>query len=94
MSKKISEADNKILDTSSLVITTVDNTKIIDLENKIFDHAKYITTQEYKKLRAGNIVARLKQANLVDKTDVDNKLISINRKITSNKRKYLAVQTN
>ena len=94
MSKKISEADNKILDTSSLVITTVDNTKIIDLENKTFDHAKYITTQEYKKLRAGNIVARLKQANLVDKTDVDNKLISINRKITSNKRKYLAVQTN
>ena len=58
MSKKISEADNKILDTSSLVITTVDNTKIIDLENEIFDHAK---------LRAGNIVARLKQANLVDK---------------------------
>ena len=94
MSKKISEADNKILDTSSLVITTVDSTKIIDLENKIFDHAKYITTYEYKKLRAGNIVARLKQANLVDKTDVDNKLISINRKITSNKRKYLAVQTN
>ena len=94
MSKKISEADNKILDASSLVITTVDNTKIIDLENKIFDHAKYITTQEYKKLRAGNIVARLKQANLVDKTDFDNKLISINRKITSNKRKYLAVQTN
>ena len=94
MSKKISEADNKILDASSLVITTVDNTKIIDLENKTFDHAKYITTQEYKKLRAGNIVARLKQANLVDKTDFDNKLISINRKITSNKRKYLAVQTN
>ena len=94
MSKKISEADNKILDPSSLVITTVDNTKIIDLENKTFDHAKYITTQEYKKLRAGNIVARLKQANLVDKTDFDNKLISINRKITSNKRKYLAVQTN
>ena len=90
----MSEADNKILDTSSLVITTVDSTKIIDLENKIFDHAKYITTHEYKKLRAGNIVARLKQANLVDKTDFDNKLISINRKITSNKRKYLAVQTN
>ena len=94
MSKKISEADNKILDTSSLVITTVDSTKIIDLENKIFDHAKYITTYEYKKLRAGNIVARLKEANLVDETDFDNKLISINRKITSNKRKYLAVQTN
>ena len=91
MSKK---ADSIILDTSSVAITTVDNTKSIVLENKIFDHAKYITTQEYKKLRAGNIVARLKQANLVDKTDLDNKLISINRKITSNKRKYLAVQTN
>ena len=94
MSKKISEADNKILDTSSLVITTVDSTKIIDLQNKILDHDIYITTQEYKKLRAGNIVARLKKINLVDKTDFDNKLISINRKIKSNKRKYLAVETN
>ena len=36
-------------------------------------------------------MARLKQANLVNKTDFDNKLISFNRKITSNKTKYLEV---
>ena len=39
-------------------------------------------------------VARLKQANLVSKTYFDNKLISFNRKITSNKTKYLKVQKN
>ena len=34
-------------------------------------------------------MAKLKQTNLVRKTDFDNKLISFNRKITSNKNKYL-----
>ena len=46
-------------------------------------HVKYITTQEFDKLTAENFVTRLKQANLVTKTDLDNKLISFNRKITS-----------
>ena len=39
-------------------------------------------------------IVKLKQANLVRKTDFDNKLISFNRKITSNKTKYLEVQEN
>ena len=30
--------------------TTVLNTKISDVENKIFDNAKYIITQEFNKL--------------------------------------------
>ena len=47
---KISEAENKIPDTSSLVTTTVSNTKISEVENNIYDHAKYITTQEFTKL--------------------------------------------
>ena len=55
-------------------------------------HVKYITTQEFDKLTAENFVTRLKQANLVTKTDLDNKLISFNRKITSNKTKQLEVQ--
>ena len=38
-----------------------------------------------------NFAARLKQAKLVSKADFDNKLISFNRKITSNKTKYLEV---
>ena len=39
-----------------------------------------------------NFTARLKQANLVTKTDFDNKLTSFNKRITSNKTKHLEVQ--
>ena len=70
---------------------TVVNTKIGEVENEIPDHAKYITTQEFNKLTAENFAAKLTQVNLVSKTDFDNKLISFNRKITSNKTKYLEV---
>ena len=69
------------------MILTVLFTKISEVENKIPDHAKYITTQEFNKLTAENFAVRLKQANLVSKTDFDNKIISFNRKITSNKNK-------
>ena len=34
-----------------------------------------------------NFKTRLKQADLVNKTDFDNKLVNINKKITSNKKK-------
>ena len=73
--------------------TTVLNTEIGEVENKIPDHAQYITTSEFNKLTAENFAAKLKKANLVNKTDFDNKLISFNRKITSSKTKYLDVQT-
>ena len=89
LNTKISEVENKILNTSSLVTTTVLNTKIGEVDNKISDHAKYITTQESNKLTAENFKERLKQADLVSKNDFDNKLISFNKKITSNKTKYL-----
>ena len=50
-------------------------------------------TEEFNTLTAENFAARLnKQAHLVDKTDFDNKLTSFNRKITSNKIKYLEFQ--
>ena len=71
---------------------TVLNIKISEVENKIPNHDKYITTPEFNKLTAENFTARLKQANLVTKTDFDKKLTSLNRKITSNKTKYLEVQ--
>ena len=35
---------------------------------------KYLTTQEFNKLTSENFAARLKQANLVNKTDFNNKL--------------------
>ena len=84
---KVSEVENKILDTSTLVIATVLDMKIGEVEKKIPGHAKYITTQEFNKLTAENFAARLKQANLLDKTDFGNKLINFNRIITSNKTK-------
>ena len=44
------------------------------------------------KLTAENVAARLKQADLVNKTDFDNKLTRFNEQITSNKTKYIEVQ--
>ena len=70
-----------------LLTAAVLNTKISEVEKKIPDHAKYIATPEFNKLAAGNFAARLEQANLVNKTDFDNKLISFNRKITAKKNK-------
>ena len=76
LNTKISEVENKIPDTSNLVTTNVLNTKINEVESKIPNHDKYITTPEFNKLTAENFTARLKQANLVTKTDFDNKLTS------------------
>ena len=85
LNTKISEVENKIPNTSNLVATTVLNTKISEVENKIPNHDKYITTPEFKKLTAENFAARLKQGDLVNKTDFDNKPTSFNRQITSKK---------
>ena len=58
--------------------TTVFNTKIREVENKIPDNCEYITTQEFNKVTAENSAARLKQADLVNKTDFDNNLTNFN----------------
>ena len=70
MKTKISLIENKIPDDSSLVTTSVVNTKLSYVENKIPHHARYITTEEFNNSRAENFAARLKQANLVRKTDL------------------------
>ena len=72
--------------------TCVLNTKISEVENKIPDHSKYITNQEFNKLMAENFAARSKQADLESKTYFDNKLITFVKEITSNKTKHLEVQ--
>ena len=86
LNTNISEVQNKIPDISTLVITAVFNTKISEVKNKISGHAKYITTKEFSKLTVENFAAILKQANLVGKTDFDNKLISFNKKLPELKR--------
>ena len=94
LNTKVSKFENKILGASSSVTTTVFNTKINETENKILDNAEYITTQEFDKITTESFAASLKQANLVSKVNLDNKLISLNRKITLHKTKYLEVQKN
>ena len=49
------------------------NTKISEVENKIPSHDKFITTPEFNKLTVENFTARLKQANLMTKSDFDKK---------------------
>ena len=80
--------------TSNLVTTTVLNTKISEVENKIPNNSKYTATQKFNKLSAENLAARLKQADLVNKNDFDNKLTSFNSRITSNKTEHLEVKKN
>ena len=72
--------------------TTVVNTTISQVENKILDYAKYITTQEFNKLTSENFTARSTQANLVSKTDFDNKLKSFNIKINSKNLSSLIIK--
>ena len=85
LNTKTTETENKMSGNSSLVTTTVLNIKIGEVKKKVPDHGKYITTQEFNKVIA-------EQADLVSRTDFDNKLISFNTQITSNKTKYLEVR--
>ena len=72
--------------------TNVPNAKISKVENKIPDHAKYVTNQEFIKLTREMFAVRLKQANSVHKIDFDNKLIRSNRRFSWNNAKYLEDQ--
>ena len=72
--------------------TAVLNTKVSEVEYEIRGNAEYVTTQEFTKLTAENLAARLKQADLVNKTDFNNKLTTFSKRITSNKTKHLEIQ--
>ena len=61
------------------MITTVSNTKNFEVENKIPDNSKYITTLDFNNLTTGIFAARLKQVDLVKKSGFDNKLASFNK---------------
>ena len=51
-----------------------------------------MTTPEFNNLPAMDFTARLAEANLTTKTNFDDKLISLNQKINSNKTKHLPVE--
>ena len=65
--------------------TTILNTKIEEVENKVLHHPKYPT--EFITLTTENFAARLKLANLLRKTDFDNKLRNFDRKIFRSSKK-------
>ena len=85
--------ENKIPNVSNLVKKTDYNRKITEIGNKIIDqnHEKDTTTLEFNKLTTENVKARLKQADLVIKTEYDTKLQDISKRITSNKSKHFLV---
>ena len=70
------------------------DTNVSEIEKKLTDHThdKYITTLEFNKLTAENFAVRLKQANLIPKTDFVKKMSRLNRKIVSNKTKNLVIE--
>ena len=70
------------------------NTKVTEIENKLnnHNHDKYITTPEFNTLGADVFNARLKQANLVTKTDFDNSISSLNNEIAANKTKNESIE--
>ena len=82
---------NKIPNVSNLVKTTDYDTKVNEFEKKITGHGHntYTTTPEFNRLTAENFAARFAQANLETKTDFGNKLSSLNKKISSNKKKNI-----
>ena len=64
------EVGNKIPSVSGLATTTILDTNS-EVENKIPNHDKYVTTTEFNKSTAENFTARLKQANSVTKIGFD-----------------------
>ena len=90
----LTAVENKIPDIGSLVKKTDYNAKNNEIEKKVTDHNhdRYITTPEFEKFTEELFATRLAQANLITKTDFDTKLISLNRKINSNKTKHLLVE--
>ena len=80
----LTTVESKMPDVNSLVKKTEYNTKISEIEIKVSDHNhdKYINTAEFNNLGAGVFTARLAQADLVTKTDFDNKLQSVSKRIT------------
>ena len=70
-------------------------TKMTEIEKKLTDHNhdKYITTPEFNTLAPSVFNARFAQVNLVTKTDFDNKVSSLDPKITSNENELKKLKT-
>ena len=80
----LTAVENKIPDVISLVKKTEHSTRISEIEGKINNHkhGKYITTPKFNTMAASIFNARLAQANLITKTDLDTKLKKISDRVT------------
>ena len=99
----LTAVENRIPNVSNLIKKTGYNTKVDEIAKKITDHDydKYVPIPEFNKLTAEKFAARLAPANLasksdianfVKKTDFDDKLKYLNKKVTSSKTKHLLVE--
>ena len=90
----LTTVENKIPNVSGLVKKTDYDTKITEIENKLnnHNHDKYIDTQEFNKLATDFFNVKIAQANLITKTDFDDKRQNLNRKITPNKTKHVLAE--
>ena len=70
------------------------DTKVNEIKKRITDHTqdKDIATPEFNKLMAENFAAGLAKADLVTKTDFDNNLTDLNRKIVLKKTKIVVIE--
>ena len=77
-------------------LTITQKSIIRETERKITDHIhdKYIITPEFNKLTVENFAARLAQANLVTKTDFDDKLKTLIKKLTQTKQNMCLLKMN
>ena len=87
LNTKISEVENKIPSVNDLVKKTDYDAKIKYIEGKYFTTADY--NADYNKFTSDILDVKIKQKELVNKSDIDKKLININKKITSNKTKHI-----
>ena len=68
LNAKINGVKNKIPNITNLATTTA----LTNVENKMPDLSKYVTTPQFNKLTAENFTARLAQAYLASKSDIGN----------------------
>ena len=92
----LTAVENEIPDVISLAKKTNYNTKITEIEKKLtgHNHDKYITTPEFNTLAADVFNAKLAQANLVIKTEFDNKYQVLMVKLQQIKQKMSLLKMN
>ena len=88
--------ESKIPDVSSLVKKIDYNTKVSEIKKKLTVHnyGKYVTSPELTKLTVENFAARLNQVNLITKADFDDKLKSLNQKLSKTKQNIYLLKMN